>query len=94
MKFLLLLFLFSINTVCSAQTKKHTATKITGSIKLDGKSDDAAWKNIGIINDFIISYPDFGKQPTKATEVKIAYNNEAIYVLATMFDDANNVHRQ
>ncbi len=94
MKFLLLILLFSVNTVCNAQTKRHAATKITGNIKIDGKSDDAAWKNMEVINDFIISYPDFGKQPTKKTEVKIAYNNEAVYVLATMFDDSKNVRRQ
>ena len=94
MKFLLLIILFFTNFVCIAQTKKHAATKITGNIKIDGKNDDAAWKNIDIIKDFIISSPDYGKQPTKQTEVKIAYNNEAVYVLATMFDEAKNVRRQ
>ena len=94
MKFLILIVLFSISIVCSAQTKKHAATKVTGSIKMDGKSDDAVWKNIEIINDFIISSPDYGKQPTKKTEVKLAYNNEALFVLAIMFDDAKKVRRQ
>ena len=94
MKLLIILSLFSINIVCSAQTKKHPATKITGNIKIDGKSDDAAWKNIDVINDFIVSYPDFGKQPTKQTEVKLIYNNEALFVFATMFDEAKKVRRQ
>lgn len=94
MKFLLLLFLFSINIVCCAQTKKHPATKITGSIKIDGKSDDAAWTEIEGITDFIISSPDYGKQPSKPTEVKIGYNDEAIFVVATMFDEVKNVRRQ
>ena len=94
MKFSILLFLFLINIVCSAQTKKHPATRITGNIKIDGKSDDSFWKDIEIINDFIISQPDFGKQPTKKTQVKLVYNNEALFVLATMFDDAKNIRRQ
>ncbi len=94
MRYLLLILLITVNNICAAQTKKNTAVKITGSIKIDGKMDDAPWKDIDVINDFIISAPDFGKKPTKNTEVKIAYNNEAVFVLATMYDDAKNIRRQ
>ncbi len=94
MKFSFTLLLLSMSFFCFSQTKKHAAVKITGNIKVDGKADDAAWKDAEKITDFIISTPDFGKQPTKNTEVKIVYNNEAIFVLATMFDDVKNIRRQ
>ena len=91
--FFSILFIF-INVFGFGQIKKYAATKITGNFKIDGKADDLNWKNVTGIKDFIIAYPDFGKPPTKNTEVKIAYNNEAIFVLATMYDDVKNVRKQ
>ena len=91
--FFSLLFIF-IGALGFGQIKKYAATKITGNIKIDGKPDDLNWKNVTSIKDFIIASPDFGKQPTKNTEVKIAYNNEAIFVLATMYDDVKNIRKQ
>jgi hypothetical protein len=70
------------------------SSKITSSIKIDGKIDDAAWATISPINEFITSFPNFGKAPTKKTEVKIVYDNTALYVLAMMYDDAKNIRRQ
>ena len=94
MKYFLIIILFSISNACAAQAKKYAATQINGSIKIDGKSDDAAWKNVDLIKDFIIAAPDFGKPTTKNTEVKIVYNNEAVFVLATMYDDVKKIRRQ
>ena len=91
--FFSLLFIF-VGALGFGQIKKYAATKITGNIKIDGKPDDLNWKNVTGIKDFIIASPDFGKQPTKNTEVKIAYNNEAIFVLATMYDDVKNIRKQ
>ena len=91
--FFSILFVFT-NIVGFGQIKKYAGTKITGNIKIDGRADDLNWKNVSIINDFIIASPDFGKQPTKKTEVKIAYNNEAIFVLATMYDDIKKIRKQ
>ena len=91
--FFSILFIF-MSAIGFGQIKKYAATKITGNFKIDGKADDLNWKNVTGIKDFIIAYPDFGKPPTKNTEVKIAYNNEAIFVLATMYDDVKNVRKQ
>ncbi len=77
-----------------AQTKKFGAIKINSTIKIDGKIDDAGWASVSSINDFITSYPEFGKEPTKKTEVKIVYDNAAMYVLALMYDDKVNIRKQ
>ena len=94
MKYVIIILLLAVNTICAAQIKKQAATKITGSIKIDGKDQDAAWLNVDEIDDFEISTPDFGKPSSKKTTVKIVYNNEAIFVFATMFDDVKNIRRQ
>ena len=91
--FFSILFIFT-SAFGFGQIKKYAATKITGNFKIDGKADDLNWKNVTGIKDFIIAYPDFGKPPTKNTEVKIAYNNEAIFVLAIMYDDVKNIRKQ
>jgi Domain of unknown function (DUF5916)/Carbohydrate family 9 binding domain-like len=94
MKYLLLLLLTIGHQIIFAQNKQYSATKISSAIKIDGKADESVWSSISAVSDFIIAYPDFGKTPTKKTEVKIAYDNTAMYVLASMYDDAKNVRRQ
>ena len=88
-----IIFVFA-QIICFAQIKNYTPIKISVPVKIDGKQNDAAWANVAIINDFIIAAPDFGKQTTKKTDVKIVYDNEAVYVLAIMYDDVKNIRRQ
>jgi hypothetical protein len=94
MKFCLPFVLLLATQIVFGQTKQFDATKITSTIKIDGKIDDAAWASVNPINDFIVSYPDFGKAPSKKTEVKIIYDNTAIYVLALMYDNKINIRKQ
>lgn len=85
--------LICINKVF-CQIKQYSATSINTSIKIDGKLDDGAWVSTQPITDFIISYPNFGKQPTKKTDVKIVYDNVAIYIAAVMYDSKTNIRKQ
>jgi hypothetical protein len=94
MKNLLIPFLLLTCKTIFCQTKLTEASKINVGIKIDGKLDEAGWTNIKPINDFIVAYPDFGKAPTKKTEVRIAYDNTALYIAAIMYDDAKNIRRQ
>ncbi len=91
-------FLFAIlllaPTFILAQTKEQGATKISSSIKIDGNGNENIWSTIKSVTDFIIAYPTFGRQPSKNTEVKIAYDNTALYVLAIMYDDKINIRKQ
>jgi hypothetical protein len=76
-----------------AQTKSVAAIKITGSIRIDGDPADEEWKHVPSISGFITSTPVFGKDASH-TEVKIAYDNSAVYVLAYIFDDPENIKRR
>ncbi len=64
---------------------RSTDTKIT----IDGKFDENAWKDAEIATDFIMINPDNGKPIAneKRTEVKVVYDNTAIYVAATLYDN-------
>jgi Domain of unknown function (DUF5916)/Carbohydrate family 9 binding domain-like len=83
-----------IGSFCTAQVKTVQAEKIAQMPKLDGNLDDIAWKKAVIATDFIRSFPDFGTPAGKKTEVKILYDNTAIYVGAFMYDDRANIRRQ
>lgn len=93
-KFLTWFFLFYIiNISCSSQSKSFSAYKITQIIKIDGSPDDAIWKEVAPISGFTTSIPVFGKKAEYETEVKIAYDNNAVYVFAYMYDNPKNIKR-
>ncbi|MDI1257153.1 MAG: DUF5916 domain-containing protein [Flavobacterium sp.] len=64
---------------------KLTAEKIT----IDGKFNEAVWNTAPIATDFIMYQPDNGKSvnENRKTEVRILYDNEAVYISATLYDD-------
>src|SRR5690242_8719861 len=57
-----------------------------GPIHLDGVLDEPAWKNAPVASDFMQSYPQPGARPTDSTEVRVVYDNAALYVGVRMFD--------
>ena len=57
-----------------------------GSISLDGILDEAAWTNAPPITDFIQIVPFEGRPGSERTEVRILYDDEAIYVGADLGD--------
>lgn len=87
-----LLFLFLCCTIAYSQ-KKSLQTKFTSEkIILDGKLDETIWQSVPIATDFVMFQPDNGKAVphNKRTEVRVLYDNEAIYVGALMYDDEPN----
>jgi hypothetical protein len=94
MRFFLLILLFLSNTNIYNQVKGYTPVKVTITPKVDGKLDDAAWNNLPIVNDFITAFPDFGKPATQKTEVKIIYDDVAVYVAAVLYDDPKAIRKQ
>jgi hypothetical protein len=89
MKKLVFLSLFLSVFFGYSQKKALQAKSISQNISIDGKLDENAWQNAAIASDFITLEPDNGKPVPegKKTEVKILYDNDAIYIGAKMFDD-------
>ena len=86
------LILVFINFCSYGQKKTLQAISTVENITIDGKATEQAWKTAPIATDFIMFEPDNGKpiSESKKTEVKILYDNTAIYVLATLYDDQPN----
>ncbi|WP_310554771.1 DUF5916 domain-containing protein [Flavobacterium sp.] len=72
--------------------KQLNSVFTTENITIDGKIDESIWKSAEIATDFISFEPDNGNPipQNKKTEVRIVYNNDAIYIAATMYDDEPN----
>lgn len=94
MRYLLPAILYLIFPVANAQVRSMTAIKTNQPIKIDGNLNDAAWKEIEPTGDFITSSPVFGKAATHKTEVRITYDNTAVYVGAYMYDKPENIRKQ
>lgn len=91
---LLLIFTVSLSVgQTTTPKKKLSATRTTISPKIDGILDDAAWANAPIASDFIELRPIPGRIEPKEgrTEIKIIYDDYAIYVSARMYDNPDSV---
>ena len=87
MKLFFVLFFLACLVNASAQKdsiiyKQLPAVKATKKIIIDGNLNDADWKNAPIANNFIERQPTYGKPERyeNRTEVKILYDNDAIYI--------------
>jgi len=88
--YLFLILLIVSRSVAQDSLKKYAATRITQAPKMDGVLDDEAWKEISVAADFLQNTPSEGKKATYPTEVKIVYDNIAVYVGVMMYDSLPN----
>ncbi|MBP6759639.1 MAG: carbohydrate binding family 9 domain-containing protein, partial [Flavobacterium sp.] len=88
----ILLILVFINFSSYGQKKILQAKSTVENIIIDGKITEEAWQSAPVATDFVMYEPDNGKpiSDNKKTEVKILYDNTAIYVLAILNDDEPN----
>jgi hypothetical protein len=62
------------------------AARITQSIRVDGALDDAAWAQATPITEFRQLDPQEGQPATERTEVRIVYDDQALYIGARLYD--------
>jgi Domain of unknown function (DUF5916)/Carbohydrate family 9 binding domain-like len=62
------------------------ATRAPSSINIDGKLNEPAWAAAVPSGDFTQSYPNVGAKATDPTEVRVLYDDDALYVGVRMFD--------
>ena len=85
-----LLFCSLLLSVFGYSQKKVLQTKFTSEkIEIDGKLDEAIWQSVPVATDFIMFDPDNGKKipENKKTEIRVLYDNDAIYIGALMLDE-------
>lgn len=83
----LILLVFHLKSYSQKKTLNAVAS---GNITIDGRFDEPIWEFAPVATDFVMFYPDNGKpiSENKKTEVQVAYNDDAIYIAAKMYDNA------
>ena len=94
---ILILFQFSFaqemvtsNPFLPVNNKKEISTvKIKNPIKIDASLNEEDWKNVPIAKNFVMFNQENGKPelPELRTEVKVLYDDDAIYVGAILYDN-------
>jgi hypothetical protein len=64
------------------------AARLTGDIRIDGRLDDAAWALATPGTGFTESWPNPGAQPSDATEVRVLWDDQALYVGVRAYDSS------
>ncbi|WP_298511601.1 DUF5916 domain-containing protein [uncultured Kordia sp.] len=99
-RFLVFVLLLSFTVSSFAQDsipkKTYNIKRTTTPPKIDGILDDEVWKNADIATDFVQFRPAIGNTlpEDQKTIVKMAYDDEAIYVAAYLHDKPENIMRQ
>ncbi|MEE9190002.1 MAG: DUF5916 domain-containing protein, partial [Candidatus Neomarinimicrobiota bacterium] len=59
--------------------------RLTGPIEFDGLSNEPAWESIPPL-PVIMYQPVYGKNPSEKTEIRIAYNDDYLFVSGRLYD--------
>jgi len=94
----LILFAFTLFFSLDSYSQRKTlqAKTISEKITIDGKLNELIWNSAPIATDFLMFEPDNGKliDSTKKTDVRVLYDNEAIYIAALIYDDPQKILKE
>lgn len=65
---------------------RTSATRLKGSIRIDGRLDEESWSRTPVASNFIQSWPAERAPATDSTQVRVLYDSDALYVGVKMFD--------
>ncbi len=72
----------------------YTTVRLQGQPpRIDGRLDDAAWRQGEWSGDYRQQIPTEGAAPSQRTEIKILYDEKNVYVAIRAYDDPAQMHR-
>lgn len=87
--FVVIILISSFTTNALNNNKRSLGiTKVSELPKVDGVLNESIWENTSVAKDFLQYQPYNGKAPSLPTEVKIIYDDQAIYFGAIMYDNS------
>ncbi len=60
--------------------------RATSPIEIDGVADDPAWQDTDVADDFFMVLPMDGRKANEKSEIRMAYDDKHIYLVATFFN--------
>ncbi len=70
----------------SAPRPEGRAVPARGAVTIDGRLDEPAWQEAPVLTGFVQAIPDAGLPATEETEVRMLYDDRALYIGALMHD--------
>ncbi|RZJ56516.1 MAG: hydrolase, partial [Flavobacterium sp.] len=91
-----LLIFILLPFVSWSQKRTTAATKISEKITIDAKMDEPIWATAEVATNFVMFEPDNGKPEAfeQRTEVRTAYDDEAVYFAAIIYDDPAKILKE
>src|SRR5215207_292038 len=91
---LLLITLCCVHLFSLGQPKTLPAVKATQAPRIDGSLNDSAWKQAPLASSFVQSFPNFGAPASARSDVRLLYDDEAVYIGAYLYDDPSLIGKQ
>jgi hypothetical protein len=91
------LFFLCVVSLTFSQTKKqYQITRQDKAPVIDGHLSDEVWQSIEVASDFVQFTPNINlpATPDRRTEVKLFYNDHAIFISAKLYDDPSKIMSQ
>jgi hypothetical protein len=74
--------------IIGATATNASAARAASAPTIDGRADDAVWRDAPVIDQFLEYEPNTGAEPRFRTEVRILYDDRYLYILGRMYDPA------
>lgn len=91
------LFVIILSTgFLQAQKQNTTAVRTSEKITIDGEFTENSWSTAEIASHFVMYEPDNGRPATEEqrTEVRVLYDDEAVYFAAILYDDPSKILKE
>jgi len=86
-----ILFLYFISQTSVEAQGTVKINKLSSKVILDGRPNEAAWEQASLF-PMIVHSPNFGNEPTEASEVMVAYDQEFLWIAARLYSrDPSNI---
>lgn len=79
----------------SEERRNVPARRVDEAPRIDGRLDEQIWQTLPLLTEFIQYMPHNGQSASQETEVRIGYDNRALYVGVVCLDtDSNRIMRE
>jgi hypothetical protein len=82
----IILLLAAASALAAQPAPAARAARATTTPVIDGKLNDAAWAEAEILSGFVQKEPLEGRPVSERTEVRVLYDDDALYIAAWLFD--------
>ncbi|MFK7807689.1 MAG: DUF5916 domain-containing protein [Saprospiraceae bacterium] len=85
-RFLIIFITLILQCSLFAQSKNINASRLNGTLNIDGKLEEAEWVNAPLATGFIQAAPTPGVDADQESEIRVLYDDQAIYIGAHLKD--------